>query len=123
MPNDRGEVTADLYEVFNVAMTNAPPIKLASPTSLPLSPASTDNIPECTIVAPPTTTDPCRSAQLVARVTNRAALPPDDDPFDFESDDPESEEETFIQLPGALSLCITDPDSMWVLKSYSEAMC
>ena len=99
-------------------MDNAP-LKLASPTLLPLSLAPAGDMLKCTIAAPPTTADPHRFAQLAARITNEATLPTDDNLFNFKSDNPE----TLTWPPGVLSLYITDPNSIWVPKSYLEAMC
>ncbi|KAG5726156.1 hypothetical protein E4T56_gene2140, partial [Termitomyces sp. T112] len=69
--------------------------------------------------------EPRHSERLAARAAPSGApaagfspqTPPDDNPSD-----PESEEETYASMPGALSTYVGDPDDVWVPKSYSEAM-
>lgn len=44
-------------------------------------------------------------------------------PIALKDDGPESKEETYMSIPGALSTRTSNPDKTWVLKFYSEAMC
>ncbi|KAG6895907.1 hypothetical protein C0992_011679, partial [Termitomyces sp. T32_za158] len=120
VPDDRSGDAADLYDVLNVPSIidtsdtpdSSPPNGEKQNADAPAAPPDvrTNSVPD----------EPRRSTQLAAKRRDAPEL--HDQDSSNSSDNPESEEETFASMPGALSTQLLDPDNLWVPKLYSKVM-
>ena len=119
LPDDRTGMAADLFDVFDVPSLDSS----NTPEVLPFLESPTHSLPSPAVTAPAPVAAPHRSARLAEKKDKAMSPLPNEDPIALDDTDPESKEETFAAMPGALSLRTADADELWIPKSYSEAMC
>lgn len=110
LPGDHGETPSDLFEILD-AQPEVTDTDHQPDTATPITrDVDTDRVPD---------TVPRRSTRLAAKIADPSPQAADSHALD---DEPESEEETYASMPGAMSTDVRDPDELWVPRSFSEAM-
>ncbi|KAG6874846.1 hypothetical protein C0992_006276, partial [Termitomyces sp. T32_za158] len=129
LPLAQDKAPADLHHILDITTGDNPAVLPDEATTTTDATTMTHSTPDPALNpteiqpkvnphAPPS--EVRQSSRLAAQTVTMPPTPP---PIDLPTlNEPESEEETYHSMPGALSLNTAGNNNTWIPKSYSEAM-